>query len=127
VKGPQSFSASVRVQGTATASEYVKDNYIILIVRSPDNTVDVHTDKIIDKSRTFQIPIGTATATIEVPLGQNTLARLHQNQLLDFYLCILPKRSAEPEVLTLQEIELRGGRVLEYKGMQGVFSNLSSP
>jgi len=84
-------------------------------------------DKIIHKSSTFQIPIGTATVTIEVPLSQKTLARLHQNQLLDFYLFMLPKRSAEPDVLTRQEVELRGGRFLEYKGMQVVFSNLSPP
>jgi hypothetical protein len=97
------------VIGNESANEYSKENYIVLVVRSPDNTISPSVDKTVDKSDSFPIPQPGKELKIEVPLSQSTIARLYRIKSLDYYLYMLPKRVRLSDVHTLGEMEEQGG------------------
>jgi hypothetical protein len=111
------YSAVVTVRGSDNAAPYINKNHVVLLIRSPDNTISANTDKTVDLSNDFPIPQPGRAETIEVPLGAGTIARFHRTQWLDFYLLMVPNGVEHSDLHTLMDIGDRGGIGLDYKGI----------
>jgi hypothetical protein len=88
---------------------------LVLIVRGQDNTLDGDTDKVIDKSRLFQVP--AERVTIQLEPSQGTLSRVFPRGMIEFTLLCIPKRlRLKPEeIQTISEVKGKGGIVCDGK------------
>jgi len=108
---PVPTSSSVIVGSTQFSNKYVDRYNVFLFVRVDDNTVDANSDRLIDKSTPFKIPVG-GSVTITVPFSAPALARLNTPRMVSHYLVILPKSVDPFDVSTLGGVVTHGGYVL---------------
>lgn len=114
--------AEASVNVTNTAEKFSKDNYLMLFVRVPDNTVDPGLDTVIDRSTEFDI--GMRAVSIEVQIKKGA-ARLLTTGRMDLYLVMVPKTLDPAGILKINDVLQHGGKLLDSRGMSGSPEELS--
>jgi len=101
------------VASTEKASLYLQRNYIVLMMRGTDNTIDFQGDSGIQVSPAFRIP--QTSAEIEIPFSELTARRLVNSLRIELYLAMLPDGEPLSEIHTINDVLQHRGRFLDSK------------
>jgi hypothetical protein len=99
------------VGGTQFAAKYANQYNVLIFTRVVDDTIDANSDRVIDRSNSFQIPVGGAVK-IEVPFSPPASSRFSTPRMVSTYLVIIPKKVDPLELTTLNSISTHGGYIL---------------
>jgi hypothetical protein len=99
------------VGGTQFAAKYADKYNVLIFTRVVDDTIDANSDRVIDRSNSFQIPVGSAVK-IEVPFSAAASARFTMPRMISTYLVVIPKKVDPLELTTLNSINTHGGYIL---------------
>jgi len=100
-----------------TLSKFKGNHRLALICRADDPTVDFYSDRIIDKSGLFEVPAEGGTVMIGVTYGVKTKERLSSaNGFVGFVLVLVPTTTQWTEVSSVNDVLIRGGKVLGQGG-----------
>src|SRR5438309_6604869 len=100
---PVPTAAFAVVGGTQFAAKYAEKYNVLIFTRVVEDTIDANSDRVIDRSNAFQIPVGSAVK-IEVPFSAPASSRFNTPRMVSTYLVIIPKKVDPFELTTLNSI-----------------------